>query len=286
MRVPFSFRRRFSCCRRSAVLRYTSAVHNEHSLIAAFVKRSKRERYREILSNPRLRHKFTNELAHFTDFDPKYRVSIPSNRLFVANITIELQKRRSPNIVFAISEDPALDQKELPLVQALNQIVGRGMGTVLSCIPGHLAFVETEDERFILERHNPLEKREYVRFVVGREDEDSNVEQGIFQAVALALEWQNIKGSDAEELNELRGWFSENLERPTSFGRDKLRLGICWFKTGATAHISRIWEMVQILERNGIYVKKIRTDRPGYVIYEDEWQLVAEPFRKGTMPRR
>jgi hypothetical protein len=22
-----------------------------------------------------------------------------------------------------------------------------------------------------------------------------------------------------------------------------------------------------------------------YVIYEDEWQLVAEPFRKGTMPR-
>jgi hypothetical protein len=36
--------------------------------------------------------------------------------------------------------------------------------------------------------------------------------------------------------------------------------------------------MVHILERNGIYVKKIRTDKPGYVI-------VAEPFRKGTMPR-
>jgi hypothetical protein len=43
--------------------------------------------------------------------------------------------------------------------------------------------------------------------------------------------------------------------------------------------------MVRILERNGIYVKKIRTDKPGYVIYEDEWQLVAEPFRKGTMSR-
>jgi hypothetical protein len=39
--------------------------------------------------------------------------------------------------------------------------------------------------------------------------------------------------------------------------------------------------MVHILERNGVYVKKIRTDKPGYVIYEDEWQLVAEPFRKG-----
>lgn len=261
-------------------------MQNELALIAAFVKRSKRDRYREILSNPRLRHKFTDLLAHFSDFDPRYRLPIPSNKLFVDNIAIELQKRHSPNIVFAISEDPTLDQKELPLVEALEQIVGCGMGTVLSCIPGRLAFVETEDERFILERHAALEKREYVRFVIGRKDDDSHVEQGIFQAAAQAVEWQSITGSDADELNELRAWFSENLEKPTSFGRDKLRLGICWFKTGSTEHISRIWEMVQILERNGIYVKKVRTDKPGYVIYEDEWQLVAEPFRKGTLPRR
>ena len=150
----------------------------------------------------------------------------------------ERQFETSPNIVFAMSEDPRLDQQELPLVEALKQIVGRGMGTVLSCIPGRLAFVETEDERFILQRHGPLEKCEYVRFVIGRKDEDSHVEQGIFQAAAQALEWQTITGCDADELNELREWFSQNLEKPTSFGRDKLRLGICWFKTGSTEHIS------------------------------------------------
>ncbi len=261
-------------------------MHHEQALIAAFVKRSKRDRYREILSNPRLRHKFTSQLAHFKDFDPKFRLSIPSNKLFIDNIAIELQERHSPNIVFAISEDYALDQKELPRMEALKQIVGHGMGTVLYCIPGRLAFVETEDERFILERHDPLERREYIRFVVGHKDEDSHVERGIFQAAALALEWQQITGSDADELNEVRAWFSENLKKPASFGRDTLRLGICWFKTGATEHISRIWEMVNILERNGIYVKKIKTDKPGYMIYEDEWQLVAEPFRKGTMSRR
>jgi len=260
-------------------------VHNDLALIATFVTRSKRDRYREILSDPRLRHKFTNRLPHFRDFDPKYRVPIPSNKLFVGNIITELQKRHSPNIVVAISEDPTLDQQELPLVEALNKIVGAGMGTVLSCIPGHLAFVETEDERFILERHNPLEKREYIRFVINVKDEDSNVEQGIFQAVAQGLEWQTITGSDADELNKLRAWFSENLEKPTSFGRNKLSLGISWFKVGATEHISRVWEMVHILERNGIYVKKIRTERPGFVVYEDEWQLVAEPFRKGTILR-
>ncbi len=270
----------------ATILRYTPFVPIEHSLIGAFVRRGKRDRYREILSDPSLRHKFTHQLAHFTDFDPKYRLPIPSDRLFVDNIALELRKRHSPNTVYAISEDPALDQKELPLVEALKQVVGRGMGTVLSCIPRRLAFVETEDERFILERHDPLERCEYVRFVVGHKDEDSHVEQGIFHAAAQALERQNITGPDADELNGLRAWFSESLKRPTSFGRDKLRLGICWFKTGATEHISRIWEMANILERNGIYVKKIRTDRPGYVTYEDEWQLVAEPFRRGTMPRR
>ncbi|HET9184292.1 MAG TPA: hypothetical protein VFP59_19395 [Candidatus Angelobacter sp.] len=250
------------------------------------MKRSKRDRYREILASPRLRHKFTRQLAHFADFDPRYRLPFSSDKLFVDNIARELQKRHSPNVVFAISEDPALDQRDVALIEALERIVGRGMGTVLSCLPGRLAFVETEDERFILERHNPLEKREYVRFVIGRKDEDSHVEQGIFQAAALALEWGQITGSDADELNELRMWFSDNLERPTSFGRNSLHRGICWFKTHSAEHISRIWEMVRILERNGIYVKKIRTDRPGYLVYEDEWQIVAEPFRKGTLAGR
>lgn len=266
------------------------------SLIAAFVKSNKRDRYREILSDPHLRHKFIKQLAHFKDFDPKFRLPFPSNKLFSDNIAFELKRRHSPNIILAISENPVLDQIELPLMEALVQVVGRGMGTVLSCIPGRLAFVETEDERFILERHDPLEKREYVRFVIRRKDEDSHVEQGIFQAVAQAeqgifraaaqaLEWRTITGADADELNDLRAWFSENLAKPSSFGRDKFRLGICWFKTDAAEHISRIWEMVRVLERNGVYVKKIRTDKPGYVIYEDEWQLVAEPFGKGTMSR-
>ncbi len=257
-------------------------MHHEQALLAAFVTRSKRDRYREILSSPRLRRKFTSRLAHFADFDPQYRLPFPSHKLSTQTIVSELQKRHSPSIVFVISEDPALDQKELPLLEAVSQVVGRGMGSVISCIPGRLAFVETEDQRFILERHDVLEKREYVRFVISRKDEDSRVEQGVFQAAALALEWREITGPDADELNELRAWFSQNLEKPTSFGRDKLRRGICWFKTDATQHIARIWEMVQILERNGIFVKKIRTNKPGYVIYEDEWQLVAEPFRSGT----
>lgn len=157
-------------------------MHGEYSHLGAFLKRGKCERYREALSDTRLRHRLLEQLPHFKDFDPRYRLPLPSSRLFASNIAIELRRRRSPNLVYAISENPALDGKELPLVEALAKVVGQGVGTVLSCIPGCLAFVETEDERFILERHEPFRRCEYIRFVVGVRDEDSQVEQGIFQA--------------------------------------------------------------------------------------------------------
>jgi hypothetical protein len=57
---------------------------------------------------------------------------------------------------------------------------------------------------------------------------------------------------------------SKKLEKPTSLGRDRLRLGIGSLKTDSTEHISRIGEGIGTLERDGIAAKKIRTDKPGY----------------------
>jgi hypothetical protein len=37
-------------------------------------------------------------------------------------------------------------------------------------------------------------------------------------------------------------------------------------------------EMACILELNGVCVRVIKTQRPGYIVYEDEYQVVAEPF--------
>ena len=87
-------------------------MHNEPARIFAFIKPGKRDRYLEILSNPRQRRKFTNQLAHITDFDPRYRLPIPGRKLFAENIARELQQRHCPAVVYILSEDPTLDQKE------------------------------------------------------------------------------------------------------------------------------------------------------------------------------
>lgn len=53
---------------------------------------------------------------------------------------------------------------------------------------------------------------------------------------------------------------------------------MCWFKATATEHIAKMREMSCILEQNGFYVRVIKAQRPGYIVYEDEYQVVAEPF--------
>jgi hypothetical protein len=37
--------------------------------------------------------------------------------------------------------------------------------------------------------------------------------------------------------------------------------------------------MVWILENYGISIRVFKTAKPGYIVYEDEFQIVAEPVR-------
>ena len=54
---------------------------------------------------------------------------------------------------------------------------------------------------------------------------------------------------------------------------------VCWFKPTAHEHIARIRELQALLEICGVGTKMLRTNRPGYAVYEDEYQVAAEPFR-------
>jgi hypothetical protein len=53
---------------------------------------------------------------------------------------------------------------------------------------------------------------------------------------------------------------------------------VCWFRSSAAEHLRRVWEMIAILENNDVPIFMIKTERPGYVVYEDVVQVVAEPF--------
>ena len=124
----------------------------------------------------------------------------------------------------------------------------------------------------------------YLRFVVPDIDEDSCVARGVFHALHELRELGCLYWYEEEEHDRLREWFNEHLERPTRFTASKKphqrkkNKAISWFKDSALEHLAHIRSMTVILEDHGIAVRTLTAVRVGYVVYEDQFQIVAEPF--------
>jgi hypothetical protein len=124
----------------------------------------------------------------------------------------------------------------------------------------------------------------YLRFVVGEIDEDSQRELGVFHAIYSLSRQGALSEHEEQQHDAIRKWFNANLEKPTRFTASKppyyrkKSKAISWFKDTAAEHIARVRSLVTILQNHGVSVRMLKTDRVGYVVYEDEYQIVAEPF--------
>lgn len=63
-----------------------------------------------------------------------------------------LKAKGAASTCYVMSENTKLDGREMELEAALKKTVGYQMGTLISCVPGKLAYFEDEDGRWILER--------------------------------------------------------------------------------------------------------------------------------------
>ena len=125
----------------------------------------------------------------------------------------------------------------------------------------------------------------FVRFVLQRRNEDSGVRDGFFSAAYALCEDGATPGYAAAALGEHIAWFRNNLDTPYRFSRSTAKgadrrasKGVSWFKPDALECIARAFDVKAILDEYGYPVDVLKTDRPGYVVYEDALQIVAEPF--------
>jgi hypothetical protein len=129
-----------------------------------------------------------------------------------------------------------------------------------------------------------METKMFIRFVVHQSDTDSGRRQGLFQAMAALKEAGELLEHEQDRYCEIYGWFRENLKVPSSFTRSSKphakKVALSWFKYTATAHIAKMREMSDILRSDGVAVDVIRSVRPGYLVYEDDFQVAAEPFQE------
>ena len=129
------------------------------------------------------------------------------------------------------------------------------------------------------------ERDVYLRFVVRSIDEDSQRELGVFHAMWNLRDRGHLDSHEEDEHDRIVEWFNRNLERPTRFTASKppfhwrKNKAICWFKGSAHEHLSRARSLVTMLTHHDVPVRMLTARRVGYVVYEDEHQIVAEPFR-------
>ena len=141
----------------------TLQAEHEQATVKAFIVRARQERFSSFLLSPKNRKKFTQELAHFRWFDDRFATAVswkvdPSLKLWdrhlqgLGNVSRLLRSKGAGQTCWVISEDSKIDGQQLRLESALESVLGNGMGTILSCIPGKLAYFEGEDEALILFR--------------------------------------------------------------------------------------------------------------------------------------
>ena len=122
-----------------------------------------------------------------------------------------------------------------------------------------------------------------IRFVVRKRDRHSQVEQGLIHAAEDLHYLGRLSDEEQKRVQELMRWFNRNLPVPGRFARSRrphaCKRAIGWFKPTAGESIVRMQALASVLHEHGCEVERLTTDRPGYVVYEDDYQVVAEVFR-------
>lgn len=128
----------------------------------------------------------------------------------------------------------------------------------------------------------------YLRCVSGATDPDSHVSQGLFQAAYNLRDEGLLEEHERRWFKEVVGWFEKHLKAP-SFTDIRLRHDssvhervVYWFRPGAKQHIARMREVAVMLKHHGVSHRLLKTDKPGRIVYSDEFQVGPVPHRDGV----
>ena len=121
----------------------------------------------------------------------------------------------------------------------------------------------------------------YVRFVCFQSVGRQRSRLGLFKAIDEAVESEHASGWAIAEARSLSAWFNANLAIPQAFSvgghKGFGQPGLSWFKPSAAEHIRQMHSLRVALNECGIHVEVLTTRDPGFIVWQDEHQIVAEP---------
>jgi len=126
----------------------------EELAVAELLSAEVRDRWRTLLATPKGRVKAIAELSEFVKWlDPHRRLTVARDAT-EGSISVWLRDQGAPKDCRVMSERPALDGREMPLIDALKATAAGGVGSLLLCVPGKLIYYQhpTVDVRFAVRK--------------------------------------------------------------------------------------------------------------------------------------
>lgn len=86
-----------------------------------------------------------------------------------------------------------------------------------------------------------------------------------------------------EGIAEQLAWFEANMAQPDRLSASRhpraQETALSWVKASADEHVRRLRLLATLVEQVGHFgIDQLRTERPGYIVFEDDHQVVALPF--------
>ncbi len=118
----------------------------------------------------------------------------------------------------------------------------------------------------------------YIRFQTQLRCCNTGRPAGIFAAAGYIEDRGTTPQLTRDQLREVLTWFNHNMPVPALEDFDWRCL--FWFRSKSQSLVSRLWELVHLLEDEGVFVTKVRTHQPGLIVYRDEHQVAAVPPKR------
>ena|SRR5688572_2786611 len=123
----------------------------------------------------------------------------------------------------------------------------------------------------------------FIRFSVAQRDPRTGQAAGVITLAYNLLRDGAIDPGHETALREHIHWLERHLPVPDRFTRTRNASqrnthGLSWLKDSAVESVRRLRAVAEVIRQHGHAVDMCVTARPGYVVYEDDFQVVAEPF--------
>ena len=120
----------------------------------------------------------------------------------------------------------------------------------------------------------------YLRFVVGAASQKPRFLWGLLQDPRTDRVRARLEDYELELWDECLDWFNEHMNVPP-FRADSLsRRGVCWLRDDAHDAIRQLRVLEYLRGEVGLPTRTLVSRQPGRILYRDELQVVAVPWRR------